>query len=583
MKDIEEYDWIAEIGIRRRSLFSNIILVETEDNQRTAEFLLEKKAIAKHDPECLDEEYFVLDGWKGLLKVDPNPENRVDYVLTPVPDMKAGTYGIDNILESLEEILEEGNKVVVFQNIYEAERAINSALLSWSSNDMMREEDSTIIIFASSRNIFPEKVWQRMSIIKPPRSTPDERNQMLIDIQHDMIIPEKDDEDQVKFADELGAIIALTAGMTKDQLEAAAVESVIRYNRLDNECIAKSKSRILANNPALEVNEQTKFGFEGVGGYEKVKEIIRNYVVLPLEHPDAAERFNVSRPRGIIFFGPPGSGKTLFVNSMAKEMNMSVLKIQMEHVLGKYVGESEKSLRNIFDIADAMSPCILFIDEIDKFSMRDMGAGTNQGSHVERELFSMLLEKLGDENRKWFFAGATNIISALDPALIRTGRVDSVIPIPFPDKKARKQIFNIHAKLKRKPPLADDIDIEKIAEATYLWSGSDIEQLVVRTTNYVMKEAILHDDKDREITMDDIEYILSSFNINTKENSKVQEKIKKQAIQYTNDRRLIEVFDSAQKIRRVSRTKKGAEIVKEKANRRAANDSVSTPTDSIKK
>lgn len=561
-KDSKEAHWIDEIRVRRQSLYSNVILIETDDQGRIIELLegFQKRApFAKYD-ENEQENWFILDGWKGVMGVTPDPNNV--FALNPLPDLQGGPYGIDPLLENIEEMLLEENTVLVIQNIYESSRAFNAALLSWASNDGIRAADSTIILFTPSRDIFPERVWGRMSIIRPPRSTADERHELLREAQFSMPVDNLKVDEETD--GELAALTALTAGMTKDQLEAAAVESIIRYQELNMDSIAKAKERILADNPILEVNERPKFGFDGVGGYDRVKEVIRNYIVLPQEQPEYAKRFDVSKPRGIIFFGPPGTGKTLFVNSMAKELNMSVLKLQMEHILGKYVGESEKSMRLVFDVADAMSPCILFIDEIDKFSKRDMGAGTNQGSHVERELFSMLLEKLGDEKRKWLFVGATNIVEALDPALIRTGRVDSVIPIPFPDKEARKEIFNIHANKKRNPPLAGDIDLDEIAEKTHLWSGSDIEQLVVRTTNYVMKEAILEENIERKIQMDDVRTIIDSFNIDTKKNGQLQEKIKKQALEYTNDKRLINIFESAPKIRPKSRVRKGAEVMKKK-------------------
>jgi ATP-dependent 26S proteasome regulatory subunit len=504
------------------------------------------------------EEWYILDGWRGLLKVNYTPTSSCDYSMVPVPEMKGGSYGIDGLLENLEQLLEEGNKVLAIKNVYEASRALNTALLSWSSDDILREKDTTILIFTGDRNIFSEEVWKRMIIIKPPRSTPEERESTMINLQQMMGV------DDLVHDYDISPYVALTAGMTQEQLESVAVECILRHSILDMDFIAQAKTRLLASNPAITVIEQTKFGFEGIGGYSRVKEIIRNYVVLPLENPEIAERFNVSKPRGIIFFGSPGSGKTLFVNSMAKELSMSVLKIQMENVLGKYVGQSEKSMRNIFDIADAMEPCILFLDEIDRLSKRDMSSGDNSASHVERELFSMLLEKLGDEKRKWFFAGATNMVQALDPALIRTGRVDSLIPIPFPDKEARKEIFQIHTTMKRKLPLADDIDIDTITEKTFLWSGSDIEQLVIRTTNYVMKEAIVNKTNNRMITMDDFLYIIESFNINIKENGILQEKIKKQALDFSNDKRLINVFDSVQELQSASRVRKGAEIMKER-------------------
>ena len=532
--DDEEYDWIYEAHIQRRTLYANAILVETDDTKRIEELLDRIPAMAKSKKS--EERWYVLDAWEGLSEITKNKKDQS--VRLPIEGLDVQSYGVSQILPEVSKILYEGNVVLVITNIFKSDPKLDAAIRGWATSDVLRDSNSTIMVFADDRSMFPSEVWSHMKIIKPPKSTWNERCDM---IQHhdSTLTPEiMLTEDQVSDA------VRLTSGMNLDQLEASLIESVITTGRISLDILAKVKTEILASNPVVEIIQQPKFGFEAVGGYNTLKERIMDSIVLPMKNPEISDRFDIQPPRGILLFGAPGVGKTLLVKSMAKELNMSILRILPENIKGKYVGESEKSLRKVFDIADAMSPVIVLIDEFDRLGKRDAGPQTS--SNVDKELFSMLLEKLGDENRQWFFAAATNLIEAIDPAMRRTGRIDSVVPVPYPDEEARAEIIKIHTTIKRKLPIESGIDFKKIAKKTYMWSGSDIEQLAVRTAQFVMKEAIKNDDKKRIITMEDFEKILDTFNIDIEDNKKVQRKIESQALKYTNDKRLKDVFEHAE-------------------------------------
>lgn len=528
----ESKDWIEQSVVQRNTLFSNSLLIETEDKKREEE-LLEKKPVFIKDKSGIKERWLILDGWEGFYQFE---EKDGEIIKKQIKDGDVQKFGIRPVLPIVSKELEEGKTIVVITNVFKTDDFLNSALRSWSTSNELRQKDSTIIVFADDRCVYPPEVWTHMKIIKPPRSTWEEREKTLQFLQKEIKLKE-----QLKDK-ELVEAIRLTAGMNLDQMESASIESLITKERISLTTLAQVKTEILAKNPVVDVIQRPSFGFEAIGGYSSLKQRLIDDIVLPLKNPTMAEYFSMKPPRGLLLYGPPGCGKTLFVKSMARELNMSVIRILPENILGKYVGESEKSLRKAFDIADSLGLCIVFIDELDRLSKRQDDSSVS--SHVERELFSMLLEKLGDENREWFFAGATNMIECIDPALRRTGRIDSVAPVPFPNMTARVEIFNIHINIKRKLP-CKNVDIPSLAEKTYMWSGSDIEQFVIRTVNSVMKESIKQN-KKLSITQDDFLEILESFNVPVKSNEEMQRKVMDKVLDYTNDKRLMDVFDESE-------------------------------------
>lgn len=536
MRDICK-DWIENLVLQRNTLYSNGIIVETEDKRRIEEILNKKPEIIKGDEK---ERWLVLDSWEGFYQIK---QNNGEITKEHFKDGDVQKYGIRQVLPAVSKELSEGRTILVMTNIFKTDDFLNCALRSWSTSEELREKDSTVILFVDDRCVFPLEVWTHMKLIKPPRSTTEERLKTFQFLQKEIMSKDKKKKANILSDTELTEAIRLAAGMNLDQLESAGIESIILKDKLSFTSLAQSKLEIMARDPVADIIQRPKFGFEAIGGYTSLKQRIIDDVVMPLKYPEYAEYFCMKPPRGMLLYGPEGTGKTLLVKSMAKELNMSIVRILPENILGKYVGESEKSLRKAFDIADNMGNCILFIDELDRFSKRQDDSSVS--SHVERELFSMLLEKLGDEDREWFFAGATNMIECIDPALRRTGRIDSVAPVPYPDRNARKEIFNIHVNIKRKLP-CKELDFNVLAEKTYMWSGSDIEQFIIRTANFVMRESI-KEKKKLFIVQDDFLEMYETFNIPIRINEAKQLKVMNNVLDYTNDKRLMDVFSEAER------------------------------------
>ena len=183
--------------------------------------------------------------------------------------------------------------------------------------------------------------------------------------------------------------------------------------------------------------------------------------------------------KGVLFYGPPGCGKTLMAKAVANECSSNFVSVKGPELLTMWFGESEANVREIFDKARGAAPCVLFFDELDSVGIaRGSGAGGDAGGAGDRLINQILTEIDGVGVRKNVFViGATNRPDILDPAIMRPGRLDQLVYIPLPDRKSRIQIFKATL---RKSPLAKEVDLEVLAKATNGFSGADITEICQR-------------------------------------------------------------------------------------------------------
>ncbi|MFA5077321.1 MAG: AAA family ATPase [Candidatus Micrarchaeia archaeon] len=224
--------------------------------------------------------------------------------------------------------------------------------------------------------------------------------------------------------------------------------------------------------------------FDDVGGYEDVKEEIRDAVMLPLEKKDLAYTYGLTPPKGILLFGPPGTGKTMIVRALANEISFRLYYVNTSELLSKWYGESEKNIAELFADARRNAPCIIMFDEIDSIGKSRSGYNDD----VTPRVLSVLLQEIDgavSSGKPVMIIGTTNIPNELDAALLRPGRFDKIIYMPLPDKEARKQIFKVYAK---KYP-SEEIDFEKLAKKTERFSGADIKNIVDEAVKIIAKEA----------------------------------------------------------------------------------------------
>mmetsp|Transcript_11455 Transcript_11455/g.16699 ORF Transcript_11455/g.16699 Transcript_11455/m.16699 type:complete len:312 (+) Transcript_11455:95-1030(+) len=209
----------------------------------------------------------------------------------------------------------------------------------------------------------------------------------------------------------------------------------------------------------------------------------------PIEHRGLFEQFGMQASRGVLFYGPPGCGKTLMAKAIANECGANFISVKGPELLNAYFGGSEANVRDLFDKARSASPCILFFDEMDSL-VRARGSGGGSSDTSDRVINQMLSEIDGiGSGKTLFIIGATNRPDILDPGIMRPGRLDQLIYIPLPDRDSRISIFKANL---RKSPI-EDITFEQLADVTDGFSGADITEICQRAAKNAIRDAITAD------------------------------------------------------------------------------------------
>jgi len=212
--------------------------------------------------------------------------------------------------------------------------------------------------------------------------------------------------------------------------------------------------------------------WDDIGGLDNAKQELREAVEWPLKYPESFDKFGVTPPRGVLIYGPPGTGKTLLAKAVANESKANFIAVKGPELLSKWVGESEKGVREVFRKARQTAPTVIFFDEIDSIASARAGGSTDSG--VTQRVVNQLLTEIDglEELQDVSVIAATNRVDIMDPALLRPGRFDRHVKVDDPDENARFEIFKVHTK---NMPLADDVDLEYLAKNTDKYVGADIE------------------------------------------------------------------------------------------------------------
>jgi transitional endoplasmic reticulum ATPase len=232
----------------------------------------------------------------------------------------------------------------------------------------------------------------------------------------------------------------------------------------------------------------TKWG--DIGGLKDVKQELVEMTEWPLNYPELYDLADIRPSKGILLYGPPGTGKTLLAKAVASNSEANFISIKGPELLSKWVGESEKGIREVFRKAKQAAPCIIFFDELDAIAQRrGSEVGGSGGGVTERMMSQMLTELDGLEILNGVVViGATNRVDVIDDALLRPGRFDRVIEIPVPDADSRKQIIQIH--IKKKPIDSKSLSVDKLMEMTAGFTGAEIEGLVNSASVIALRDFI---------------------------------------------------------------------------------------------
>jgi len=270
--------------------------------------------------------------------------------------------------------------------------------------------------------------------------------------------------------------------------------------------------------------------WEDIGGLEEVKQTLKEAIEWPLKYPKLFEEAGAKPPKGILLRGPSGSGKTLLAKAVANESGVNFISVKGPELMSKFVGESEKGVRETFKRAKQTAPCIIFFDEIDALAPR-RGTGITD-SHVSERVISQLLTEMDglEELRGVIILAATNRTDLIDPALLRAGRFDQILYVPPPDQEARLEIFKIHTK---KNPLVKNVSLQKLAAETDGYMGSDIEAICREATMLAIRKYIKNN-KEREasekspklhVTMEEFEQAIKRIKEHQKNKNETEETI----------------------------------------------------------
>jgi transitional endoplasmic reticulum ATPase len=236
------------------------------------------------------------------------------------------------------------------------------------------------------------------------------------------------------------------------------------------------------------VVEVPNVSWDDIGGLEDVKRELRELVQYPIEHPEKFEKFGMSPSRGVLFYGPPGCGKTLLAKAVANECQANFISVKGPELLTMWFGESEANVRDVFAKARGAAPCVLFFDELDSIAQQRGGSQGDGGGAADRVMNQLLTEMDGVGSKKnVFIIGATNRPDIIDTALMRPGRLDQLIYIPLPDYESRLSILK---SVLRKSPVSKEVDLAFLASNTEKFTGADLTEICQRAAKLAIREDI---------------------------------------------------------------------------------------------
>jgi transitional endoplasmic reticulum ATPase len=388
----------------------------------------------------------------------------------------------------------------------EVERRIVSQMLTLM--DGMKSRSSVVVIGATNRPNSMDPALRRFGRFdrEIDIGVPDENGRLEVFRIHTRNMKLDDDVEPEAIASEthgfVGADIAALcteAAMQciREKMDLIDIdEETIDAEILDAMAVSQAhfKHALGHSNPSSlreTVVEVPNTSWEDIGGLEDVKRDLKELVQYPVEHPEKFEKFGMSPSKGVLFYGPPGCGKTLMAKAVANECQANFISVKGPELLTMWFGESEANVRDIFSKARQASPCVLFFDELDSIAQQRGGSSGDGGGAGDRVMNQLLTEMDGVGAKKnVFIIGATNRPDIIDTALMRPGRLDQLIYIPMPDYESRLGV--LRATL-RKSPISKEVDLEYLSAQTEKFTGADLTEICQCACKMAIRENIERD------------------------------------------------------------------------------------------
>ena len=405
---------------------------------------------------------------------------------------------VTDLYNFLDTLYSEGIKTNAFLLIKNAEEEMkdskNIAYIKKIAETRYSSPDYNFtIIVVSEVETVPKELEKFTSILDIPNMSKDEIEKYILKFSKDnnIKVDEKD----------IGEVAISLKGLTKleiDHVLNMIIESKNNISISGRDIIIKEKGQIIKKSSILEIID-FKEKIEDIGGLEGLKEWLKSKAQI-FRRLDEAKKFGVDTPKGVLLVGMPGCGKSLAAKASARLFNVPLLRLDIGRLLGKYVGESEHNMRVALKTAESISPCILWIDEIEKAF-----AGINQdggASDITKRLFGQFLTWLQEKENTVFVVATANDVNVFPPEFFRKGRFDEIFFIDFPNEEEREKIFKIH--LEKRGKLNDKIDIKKLVKATEGHCGADIEEVVKMTVETIFNVEDIENEEYSKLTTQDL-------------------------------------------------------------------------------
>jgi ATP-dependent 26S proteasome regulatory subunit len=285
-------------------------------------------------------------------------------------------------------------------------------------------------------------------------------------------------------------VIKSCQGLTQDEIESVLAKSLVERRRFDIDVIIEEKQQIVRKSGLLEYYP-TQSNLKDVGGMDLLKEWLDKRT---RSFTNEARRFGIPVPKGILLIGVQGCGKSLLAKAVAAQWSLPMLKLDVGRIFGSLVGQSEENIRKAINVAESVSPCILWADELEKGFAGSSGGGVSDSGTTAR-VFATFLTWMQEKTKPVFLIATANDVSGLPPEMLRKGRFDEIFFVDLPDQKEREDIFRIH--LEKRHRKASNYDLVELGKPTRGFSGAEIEQVVVAALYGAF-------DEKREVTQEDL-------------------------------------------------------------------------------